>query len=101
MAPIDPPPALATAGWWASEAQSLVVPALFSIPRRAERCSGEGIRRTYVDVGLVEASLASREHQVVFGRRGTGKTHALENLAQSLRDRGHAVIMVDLRTIGS
>jgi hypothetical protein len=101
MRSTDAPPTGTTASWWTTEAQSLVMPALFSIPRRAERQSGEGIRRTFVDVGALATSLASREHQVIFGRRGTGKTHALENLAESLRGREQTVITVDLRTIGS
>jgi hypothetical protein len=101
MRSMDAPPAGTPSSWWATEAQGLVMPALFSIPRRAERRSGEGIRRTFVDVGALATSLGSREHQVIFGRRGTGKTHALENLAQSLRDHEQTVVTVDLRTIGS
>src|SRR5689334_21202901 len=101
MRPTDEKPAKMIANWWPNEALGLVMPALLNLPRRAERRSGEGIRRTFVDVGAVAASLASGEHQVIFGRRGTGKTHALANLAQSLRERRQAVISIDLRTIGS
>ena len=85
---------------WRSDVISLVMPALFSIPRRAEKRSRDAIRRTFVDIGTMSASLASGEHQIVYGRRGTGKTHALENLAGSLRERGHTVVTVDLRPIG-
>src|SRR5512141_897684 len=34
---------------WQNDALQTVMPALFNIPRRAERRSGEAIRRTFVD----------------------------------------------------
>ncbi len=37
----------------------------------------------------------------MFGRRGTGKTHALYYLADAIRKQGALPIYVDLRTIGS
>lgn len=87
--------------WRDGEPTSIVMPALLNIPRRAERNSGDAVRRTFVDLGAIATSMASAEHQVVFGRRGTGKTHALENLTESLRRKSRTVVSVDLRTIGS
>ena len=40
---------------------------------------------TFVDAGTLFASLASPDHQILSGRRGTGKTHALSYLEAQLR----------------
>ncbi len=45
--------------------------------------------------------LSSRDHQIVYGRRGTGKTHALAYLAEQESSRNLASVYVDLRNIGS
>jgi hypothetical protein len=44
---------------------------------------------------------ANRDHQVLYGRRGTGKTHALSYLADQIEKKGDIAIQVDMRTIGS
>jgi Cdc6-like AAA superfamily ATPase len=87
--------------WWRNQASDVMLPALLQIPRRAERVNAAALKRTYVDVGPVTASLRLEEHQIIYGRRGTGKTHALGNLAETLRDAGTVVVMVDARQIGS
>lgn len=74
--------------------------ALQRIPKRAERSQAEQLRNTFVDSG-VEGLLDSVDHQVVYGRRGTGKTHALRFLEGLARQRGDLPIYTDLRTIGS
>lgn len=56
---------------------------------------------TFVDTGMLHAMLASRDHQVIYGRRGTGKTHALLYLSETKRVAGDLSIFVDMRTIGS
>lgn len=71
------------------------------IPRRAERQSHAALSQTFVDIGPLSATLARSEHQVIYGRRGTGKTHALGNLQTSLEQAGTCVVNLDLRTIGS
>ncbi len=43
----------------------------------------------------------ARDDQIIFGRRGTGKTHALLYLAETLRGKGQTVVYVDLRLLGS
>jgi hypothetical protein len=45
--------------------------------------------------------LSSLDHQIVYGRRGTGKTHALFYLADEVRQRGDLAVYIDMRTIGS
>jgi hypothetical protein len=56
---------------------------------------------TFVDTGMLHTMLASRDHQVIYGRRGTGKTHALLYLSETKRVAGELSIFVDMRTIGS
>lgn len=52
-------------------------------------------------MGSLFAVLSSRDHQVVYGRRGTGKTHALLYLAEQAKAGGAIPVYVDLRNIGS
>ncbi|MCA2234536.1 ORC-CDC6 family AAA ATPase [Mycobacterium intracellulare] len=58
------------------------------------------LRDTFVDSG-VAAALESIDHQVLYGRRGTGKTHALRYLAATRAEYGDIGIYIDLRIIGS
>ena len=75
--------------------------ALMGIPRRAESTDRYTLATTYVAAGSFAALLNSSDHQILFGRRGTGKTHALLYLRDLLEQMGHLPIYVDLRTIGS
>jgi hypothetical protein len=75
--------------------------ALARLLRRAEDEEPELLAETFVDVGPVFARLSTRDSQIIFGRRGTGKTHALTYLAEKLRAKGDTVVSVDLRVIGS
>ncbi|MEQ6902020.1 ATP-binding protein [Nocardioides sp. YIM 152588] len=61
----------------------------------------ENLARTYVDIAPVTNGLATVDHQVVYGRRGTGKTHTLQHLAHELEGQGDLPIYLDLRRIGS
>ncbi|WP_201789667.1 ORC-CDC6 family AAA ATPase, partial [Mycobacterium avium] len=70
------------------------------VPRRAEGRVTAQLRDTFVDSG-VAAALESIDHQVLYGRRGTGKTHALQYLASTRTDDGDIGIYIDLRVIGS
>jgi len=73
---------------------------LARVPRRADQKSDEHLRKTFVDSG-VTAALEIDDHQVMFGRRGTGKTHALRYAQGVIESQGHLSIYVDLRTVGS
>src|SRR3954453_22149018 len=68
---------------------------------RAETEDPGVLQRTFVPIGPLLATLCRAEHQVLYGRRGTGKTHLLIYLAQTMRDQGHLTVYLDLRTIGS
>jgi hypothetical protein len=75
--------------------------ALMHVARRAEMADPEVLAETFVDVGPLFAVLTSPDHQVLYGRRGTGKTHALKYLARVLEDKGDVAVYLDLRNIGS
>jgi hypothetical protein len=70
--------------------------------RRAEAGGDEELLvETFVDVGPLLTLLTSDDHQILHGRRGTGKTHALSYLRARAEEEGDAAVFVDLRTIGS
>jgi hypothetical protein len=75
--------------------------ALARLLRRAEDEDLNRLAETFVDVGPLFARLSTRDSQVIYGRRGTGKTHALAYLAERQRRHGNTVISIDLRLIGS
>lgn len=75
--------------------------ALLMLSKRAEASARETLIQTFVDVGPLFALLNTVNHQVVFGRRGTGKTHAFAYLAGNRENQGDAVVMIDLRSVGS
>ena len=75
--------------------------AFLSVQRRAEAVDRQTLVQTFVDVGPLFKVLSSRDHQIVYGRRGTGKTHALLYVAEQARKQGAIPVYVDLRNIGS
>lgn len=80
---------------------SSVQTALIGLPARAERDRHERLIETFVDAEPLLTLLKSENHQIIFGRRGTGKTHALKVLGDWAASRGDIALFVDLRTIGS
>lgn len=75
--------------------------ALMRIPRRAESADRSTLAATYVAAGAFSALLNSTDHQILFGRRGTGKTHGLLHLHDLVEQTGDVAVYLDLRTIGS
>ena len=75
--------------------------ALLRLTRRAEANEPQDLIKTFVALGHLIPMLQSNDHQVVFGRRGTGKTHVFRYLQSELQRDNHLVVYVDLRTIGS
>lgn len=71
------------------------------IPRRAESTDRSVLAMTFVAAGSFSAMLHSTDHQILYGRRGTGKTHALQYLSTLIEHTGDVPVYVDLRTIGS
>ncbi len=70
------------------------------ISKRAEGVERAKLVETFVDIGPLFTLLNSRDHQVLYGRRGTGKTHALIYLSDMVSSDG-IPIYVDMRTVGS
>ncbi|MCC9195223.1 hypothetical protein LOC59_16445 [Arthrobacter sp. zg-Y916] len=79
---------------------SAINSALNKIPKRAESRGEAELRSTFEDAGVGQA-LDTVDHQIIYGRRGTGKTHALRYLNSVRGDEENIAIYVDLRTIGS
>ena len=75
--------------------------AFLRIAKRAERQDDDVLQRTFVDFGSVFTVISSVDHQVIFGRRGTGKTHLLTVLRQARRKAGEIAIQIDMRNLGS
>jgi hypothetical protein len=75
--------------------------ALMRIPRRAESADRSTLAATYVSAGSFSALINSADHQILFGRRGTGKTHGLLHLHDLVEQTGDVALYLDLRTIGS
>ena len=74
---------------------------LMSLSRRSEKAAPETLVRTFVDIGPLFTLLSIVDNQIVFGRRGTGKTHALRYLAETRKADEHAAIYLDLSNVGS
>jgi hypothetical protein len=74
--------------------------ALVQMQRRAERVEASRLVATFVDAGPLFTLLSNTDHQVMYGRRGTGKTHALKYLGETVLARGEHSIYVDMRTNG-
>lgn len=68
---------------------------------RAESSTPEYLSQTFVSLEQIAGGLQRVDHQIIYGRRGTGKTHALRNLAVEVDNDGDASIYIDLRKIGS
>jgi hypothetical protein len=72
-----------------------------NLSKRAEKTDVQALIDSFVDVGPLSAVLSTVDNQVLYGRRGTGKTHALAYLSGVVRAKGDIPIYVDLRRIGS
>jgi hypothetical protein len=80
-----------------------IVLAVSKILQRSERqVDDQKIVDTFVDLGIL-AQLASRNNQIIYGRRGTGKTHVFRVLAARLQgeSNNNVVVYIDARTLGS
>jgi Cdc6-like AAA superfamily ATPase len=75
--------------------------AFLGVQRRAESVDRETLVQTFVDIGALFTVLSSRDRQIVYGRRGTGKTHALLYLGEQAKKDQAIPVYIDLRYIGS
>jgi hypothetical protein len=74
---------------------------LLNFEKRAENKPDEVIAETFVDAAPLVNVVSAPLNQIVFGRLGTGKTHALKYCLSKARERGEAALYLDIRTIGS
>ncbi len=68
---------------------------------RAERITAEQVAETFVSVGPLMDVLESHNNQIMYGRRGTGKTHALRYFATQRSRAGDIAIYIDCQNLGS
>lgn len=75
--------------------------AFLRIAKRADRQDDATLVRTFVDFGSVMAALSAVDHHIIFGRRGTGKTHLLTALRKNREHEGSVGVQLDMRNLGS
>ena len=71
------------------------------LSKRAESYDASHLASSFVEIGNVPTLLRNNDSAIIFGRRGTGKTHLLSYLASLLKEGGGVVVSIDMRTIGS
>lgn len=69
--------------------------------KRAERADDQILAHTFVDSAPLFDLIATNNNQVIYGRRGTGKTHALKFLVENIYKNKDTAVYIDLRSIGS
>lgn len=79
----------------------IALKALIRLKGRAERLDPDQVVESFSSVGPLQDLLATEDHQVIFGRRGTGKTHALRFLYSTQLEEGDCALFVDMRNLGS
>lgn len=68
--------------------------ALMNLTRRAEGTDRGSLVATFVNVGSLASIVSSQDHQILYGRRGTGKTHILQYLSQLRSDAGDIAVLL-------
>jgi len=81
--------------------QASVNAALMSIPSRSEKNEHAALVDTFVEAGTLFKRLLSVDNQIIYGRRGTGKTHTLKYLLSERNSGEHIAIYCDLNALGS
>lgn len=71
------------------------------LAKRAEKLKLDHLVKSFVDVGPTYTLLSSTDNQILFGRRGTGKTHFLAVLNNEILNNGTISVSIDMRLIGS
>lgn len=81
--------------------QEILNAALMSIPSRSEKNEHSVLVNTFVQAGTLFKRLSSVDNQIVYGRRGTGKTHTLQFLASQKSSPDNLSTYTDLNALGS
>ncbi|WP_421589704.1 hypothetical protein [Rahnella aceris] len=74
---------------------------IMRLARRAEKLHPDHLVKSFVDVGPTYTLLSNADNQIMFGRRGTGKTHFLAVLNNDILKRGIISVPIDMRLLGS
>jgi hypothetical protein len=78
-----------------------ILKAVSRIKDRSEREDLERLAQSYVECGVL-TQIENENNQILFGRRGTGKTHVLRYFERRSRERGGVVsVYLDMRGLGS
>jgi hypothetical protein len=81
--------------------QQILNSALMSIPSRSEKNEQSVLVDTFVEAGTLFKRLSTVDNQIIYGRRGTGKTHTLQYLASERIKAGEVTAYADLNALGS
>ncbi|MFP2995118.1 hypothetical protein ABN763_04375 [Spongiivirga sp. MCCC 1A20706] len=68
---------------------------------RAEKYSEFHLENSFVDIANLSTLLSIPVNQIIYGRRGTGKTHLFTYQSFKLKQKGAMTVNIDLRTVGS
>ena len=75
---------------------------ILRMPRRADKGDEDILVKTFVNIGPLISILRGENNQVLYGRRGTGKTHVLRFLKSIIENENDdCCIFIDIRQIGS
>ncbi|MDX1821691.1 MAG: hypothetical protein R3197_12415 [Paracoccaceae bacterium] len=79
----------------------ILMTCMLGLKGRAERLEPDQVVESFSAVGPILPLISTEDHQVIFGRRGTGKTHALRYLYTTKNDEKECAVFVDMRNLGS
>lgn len=71
------------------------------ISKRAERLDPLQQAKTFVSLGGIEQIVLNPENRIIFGRRGTGKSHLFSYVSDTALKKQEFALVLDLRKIGS
>lgn len=71
------------------------------LSKRAESYDTDHLASSFVEIGHLPTLLKNNDSAIIYGRRGTGKTHLLSYLSSQLKNTDICVVSIDMRTIGS
>lgn len=75
---------------------------ILQMPRRADKWDEEMLVKTFVNIGPLLPTLLGVNNQILFGRRGTGKTHIFRFIKSIIENnKKDCCVFIDIRQIGS
>lgn len=75
--------------------------AILRIVKRADKCDKDILVDTFVNLGSLIPLLRGYDNHILYGRRGTGKTHILSYLCSLFVTDKDFPVYIDLRILGS